>query len=123
MIRYAMYLSMPLERSNNNRTFMERLRGREHHHIFRSFAVGTTPENNYNMSPDDFKLDVVSRRKETDFTYLFLRSTGADSPRGVWMQEHDGLWYMINNAATYAGVREPKSAADGRRNAHDADYD
>ncbi len=123
MIRYAMYLSMPLERSTNYATFVDRLKDESYHYIFRSFAVGATPENNYRMSPDNFKLDFVSKRKESDFTYLFLRSSGADSPRGIWMQEHDGLWYTINNASTYAQVREPRSAADARRNAHDADYD
>lgn len=123
MLRYAMYLPMPLERSNNYRTFVSRLKDESYHYIFRSFAVGATPENSYRMSPDDFKLDIVSRRKETDYTQLYIRSSGADSPRSIWMQEHDGLWYTINNASTYAQVREPKSAGDARRNAHDADYD
>ena len=123
MLRYAMYLSMPLERSNSYATFVDRLKNEEYHHIFRSFAVGTSPENSYAMSPDDFKLSIVSRTKQQDYTVLNLRSSGADHPRGVWMQENDGLWYMINNANTYMGVRDPKSAVDARRNAHDADYD
>ncbi len=123
MLRYAMYLPMPLEQSNNYRTFVERMKDSDFHYIFRSFAEGTSPENSYTMSPDKFKLNIVSTRKESDFTHLFLRSSGADSPRSIWMQEQDGLWYTINNASTYSQVREPKVAADARRNAHDADYD
>jgi len=123
MLRYAMYNPAPIENSSYFATFVERLKDESHHHIFRSFAVGATPENNYRMSPDNFKLDIVSKRKESDFTNLFIRSGGADNLRGVWMQEHDGLWYMINNASTYVGVKPPKSAVDAKRNAHDADYD
>ena len=123
MLRYAMYLSMPLEQSNSYATFVDRLKNQEHHHIFRSFAAGTSPENSYAMSPYDFKLSIVSKEKRQDYTVLTLRSSGADHPRGVWMQENDGLWYMTNNANTYMGVRDPKSAVDARRNAHDADYD
>ncbi|MDL2263976.1 hypothetical protein LJC31_04930 [Synergistaceae bacterium OttesenSCG-928-I11] len=123
MLRYAMYLPMPLERSNNYRTFLGRLNDESYHYIFRSFAVGATPENSYSMSPDNFRLDIISKKKESDYTQLSLRSSGADSPRSLWMQEHDGLWYTINNASTYAQVREPKTAIDAQRNAHDADFD
>jgi len=123
MVRYAMYLSMPLEQSYNYATFVNRMKDESYHYIFRSFAVGATPENSYSMSPDDFSLNFVSTKEEGEFTHLFLRSSGADSPRGIWMQQHDGLWYTVNNASTYAQVREPKEAIDARRNAHDADYD
>ncbi len=123
MLRYSMYLPMPIEKSNSHRTFVDRLKDESFHYIFRSFASGTSPENSYSMSPDDFTLNIVSKRKETDYTQLFLRSSGADSPRSVWMQERDGLWYVINNSGTYSEVRPPKSALDARKNAHDADYD
>ena len=123
MLRYAMYLPQPIERLNNYATFVERMKNPNYHHIFRSFAIGTSPENNYQMSPENFKLAIESKKKEADFTYLYLRSSGADSPRGVWMQEHDGLWYMINNAATYVTVRDPIAVVEAKRNAHDADYD
>ena len=123
MLRYAMYLSMPLERSNSYATFVDRLKDRNYHHIFRSYAVGTSPENSYAMSPDDFELNIVSRERRQDYTVLNIRSSGADHPRGVWMQEHDGLWYMTNNANTYMGIRDPRAAVDARRNAHDADFD
>lgn len=123
MLRYSMYLPRLIEQSNSLRTFLERMRDESFHYIFRSFAAGTSPENSYSMSPDDFRLDIVSTRKEKDYTQLYLRSSGADSPRSLWMQEHDGLWYVINNSGTYAEVRPAKSAQDARKNAHDADYD
>ena len=123
MLRYSMYMSMPIERSHNTRTFVNRMRDESYHHIFRSFAVGSTPENNYAMSPDDFKLNYVSKRPQSGDTELFLRSSGADSPRGVRMRQHDGLWYVVGNGNTYTGVRAPKSVVDAHRNLHDADYD
>ena len=123
MLRYAMRLHKPLEQSQNYRTFIDRLKDPSYHHIFRSFAVGTSPENSYEMSPDDFELEMVSQKEEDTFTHLYLQSSGADSPRSIWMEEHDGLWYTINNASTYVQVREPQKALDARRNAHDADYD
>lgn len=122
MLRYAMYLPLPLEQSNNNRTFVSRMKDPSFHYIFRSFAAGTSPENSYAMSPDDFKLIFTSKRPESDFYHLFVRSTGADSPRSIWMQKKDGLWYVINNASTYAEVRKP-AAAKVSKHAHDADYD
>ena len=123
MLRYSMYMSMPIERSNNTRTFVNRMRDSSYHHIFRSFAIGATPENNYAMSPDDFKLDYTSKRQQAGDTNLFIRSSGADSPRPVRMRQHDGLWYVVGNGNTYAAVRPPKSMVDERRNAHDADFD
>ena len=123
MLRYAMHWFTPIEKSHNHATFVERLKDPSWHHTFRSFAEGTSPENNYRMDPANFTLNILSKKKESDFTRLYLRSTGADSPRNIWMQEHDGLWYTINNASTYSQVRAPQNQTDARRNAHDADYD
>ena len=53
-----------------------------------------------------------------------LESSGADSPRIIWVKQYeDGLWYVINNAATYVQVKEPKSVQIKRSRAHDADFD
>lgn len=123
MVRYALHYDRPIERSNNLSTFAERLRDPEMHHIFRGFAEGTSPENGYQMSPDNFNIVVVNKIQEQGYLRIFLRNSGADSPRAVWMKEFDGLWYMINNAGTYVGVRPPKAFNDRTKNAHDADYD
>ena len=123
MVRYALHYDRPIEQSNNLSTFAERLRDPEMHHIFRGFAEGTSPENDYRMSPDNFNLVVTRKTQEQGYLRLFLRSSGADSPRPVWVKEFDGLWYMINNASTYVEVRPPKAFIDRTKNAHDADYD
>ena len=123
MLRYAMYLPMVLEESHSYSTFVSRLKDPTYHYIFRSFVVGTSPENSYKIDPNNFKLDIAYKRQESDFFHLGIRSSGADSTRSIWMQQHDDLWYVVNNAATYAQVRAPKDSLDSRRNRHDADYD
>ena len=123
MVRYALHYDRPIEQSRNLATFAERLRDPERQHIFRSFAAGTSPENDYRMSPDNFNLVVTRKTQEQGYLRLFLRSSGADSPRPVWVKEFDGLWYTINNSSTYLEVRPPKAFIDRTKNAHDADYD
>ncbi|WP_298779117.1 hypothetical protein [uncultured Fretibacterium sp.] len=123
MLRYALHYDRPIEQSYNLTTFVERLRDPEMHHIFRGFAEGTSPENDYRMSPDNFNLVVGKKVQEQGYLRVFLQNSGADSPRSVWMKEFDGLWYMINNAGTYVQVRPPKAFIDRTKNAHDADYD
>ena len=123
MVRYALHYDRPIEQSYNLATFVERLRDPEMHHIFRGFAEGTSPENDYRMSPDNFNLVVTKKVQEQGYLRVFLRNSGADSPRAVWVKEFDGLWYTINNASTYVGVRPPKAFVDRTKNAHDADYD
>ncbi len=120
MLRYSMHSETPIERSAYYSTFVERMKSSHYSHIFRSFAVGTSPENNYAMSPDDYELAFTGeRRQDSGYVTVFLKSSGADSVRGVWVKQYDdGLWYVINNASTYVEVRQPK-----RQNAHDADYD
>ena len=124
MLRYALHSDVPIERSHNYSTFAARLRDPAYAYIFRSFAAGTSPENSYAMSPEDFEL-VFENAWEDAGGYLrvALRSSGADSPRVVWVKDYDGLWYVINNAATYVDVRRPKSDLDAKKNAHDADFD
>lgn len=123
MLRYALHYDMPIEQSHNLATFVERLKYPEYHHIFRGFAEGTSPENDYRMSPDNFNLVIVKKTQEQGYLRIFLRNSGADSLAPVWMKEFDGLWYMINNASTYVQVRPPRSEIDRTKNAHDADYD
>ena len=123
MVRYALHYDRPIEQSYNLATFVERLRDPEMHHIFRGFAEGTSPENDYRMSPDNFNLVVTKKVQEQGYLRVFLRNSGADSPRAVWVKEFDGLWYTINNAGTYVEVRQPKAFTDRKKNAHDADYD
>lgn len=123
MLRYATHLDRPLEQSPTYATFIDRLKDPRENHVFRSFAAGTSPQNSYQMSPDNFDLMIVQSVPEADYLALHLQSSGADSPRRVWMKEYDGLWYTINNAGTYAQVRKPQAQLDQQKHAHDADYD
>ncbi len=123
MLRYSMYLPMPIELSRTNATFVERMKDPNYNFVFRSFAKGTSPENSYSMSPDNFALNLMRKRNSEGFLKIYLKSSGADSPRCVWMINHDGLWYTNNNAGLYSMVREPRNILERRRHLHDADYD
>lgn len=121
MLRYALHLEYPLENSANHTTFLQRLRDPTEQHIFRSFAAGSSPENGYQVTAD-FHLAIEGVVKESDYTRILLRSSGADNARSVWVKQFDGLWYTINNASTYAQVRAPRALAPQKTQAHDADH-
>lgn len=126
MIRYSLRSEVPIERSTYYSTFVERMKDPDYNYVFRSFAVGATPENDYKMSPDNFKINFAGKavKDPGGFLRLPLESSGSDSLRYVWVKKFDdGLWFVINNAATYAQVREPKSETVRRSHAFDADYD
>ena len=123
MLRYILHAGPGWERSPNYNTFVQRLRDPAHHYIFRSFAAGTSPENGYRMTPDNYRLTITGKRQQADdFVAVHLVSSGADSPRLVTLRRHeDGQWYVFSNAGTYAQVRAPRQATTS--NSHDADYD
>lgn len=126
MLRYALHSDMPIERSTHYATFVERMKDPDYNYSFRSFAYGAEPENNYAMSPDNFEIMYAGRITRDPGGYLKvpLFSSGSDSPRTIWVKRYeDGLYYVINNAATYAQVRMPKAEAVRRSHAHDSDYD
>ena len=123
MIRYSMYLPMPLEQSRNNVTFVERMKDPNYNFVFRSFAKGPSPENSYSMDPDNFELNILKIRDSEGYKKIDLRSSGADNQRTVWLLNHDGLWYVHTNGGLYAMIREPKNIVDSRKNLHDADFD
>lgn len=122
MLRYIMHADASLESNQRYITFVRRMKDPSYHHIFRSFASGTSPENGYSMSPQNYQLAFSGRSQESDYLRIFLVSSGSDRQRVVWVRQYeDGLWYVINNADTYLGVRAPRSTrAD---HSHDADYD
>lgn len=122
MLRYIMHTDANWEGNQRHVTFLRRLKDPSLHYIFRSFAAGTSPDNGYRMSPDAYRLVFTRKDRQQDYTRVFLRSSGADSDRRVWVKQYpDGFWYVINNADTYAKVRAP--AVSGESNSHDADFD
>lgn len=138
MIRYALHLDRPIEKSHNLSDFVQRLRDPGSAHIFRSFLAGTSPENNYTpkggmgaISNGSFRINFVDSRPEIARGELkiLIKSSGADSPRTVYTSRHDdGLWYVTNAVNTYVQVKKPHrhDNYDRRhpgRHTHDADYD
>ena len=125
MLRYALRSETPIDRSQYYSTFAERLKNPDYQHIFRSFAEGSSPENDYAMNPDDFKLMFAGKPiRESTYYRVPLRSSGADSLRYLWVKEFDGgLWFVINNAASYVEVKPTRSEIERKNRAFDADYD
>lgn len=122
MLRYIMHADANWEKKQKYVTFARRLKDPACHYIFRSFASGTSPQNGYRMSPENYSLVFSGKSNEADYARVFLISSGSDSRRIVWVKQYqDGLWYVINNADTYMKVREPASSRPD--NSHDADYD
>jgi hypothetical protein len=108
------YLTIPLKESDNwptlptNRTFVGQMEGEQY--IFRSYAVGATPENEYAMDPANWQLNVKQVHEPGPRgTRVDIVSGGADSPRPVYMKqsEQTGLWYLNVWANTYVGIRKP----------------
>ena len=122
MLRYSMHEGKNWERTVAFSIFAERLKNPSYHYIFRSFAAGTSPENNYAMNPDNYSLMFSSSRQETGYIAIGIRSSGADSPRRVHVRQfEDGLWYLTNNHGTYSEVRKPDNQIP--KGGHDADLD
>ena len=96
MLRYSLRSELPIDRSTFYATFADRLKDPAWHQVFRSFAEGSSPENNYAMDPDDYELNFTGQvTREADYLRVFLESSGADNPRAVWVKQFDGgLWFV-----------------------------
>ncbi len=109
MLASIMHAGESWDRLPSNQTFVSRLKDESYHHIFRSFAKGSSPQNGYAMDADDYELCITSQRPESDYLRVMLQSSGADAPRATWVKQYpDGKWYVINNAGVYVGVRPPE---------------
>lgn len=108
------YLTIPFkdaadwETRNSYSTFVDRCRNQPH--IFRSYAKGTSPQNGYKMDPNAFELDHTRTAPAgTDRgTQVFVRSSGADSPRPIYMKQSEktGLWYVSTFDNVYVDIRK-----------------
>ncbi len=108
MLGYIMHEPEDWHRRSSYSTFTSRLKDKNMNYVFRSFAVGTSPQNGYKMSPDNYDIEIIKITKEADYSRALLKSTGADSDRAVWVKEYDGLWYVINNAGSYSSIKPPQ---------------
>ena len=124
MLRFALADTQPIEGMHSRAEFVSRMKDDSYHYIFRSYARGATPENNYSMSPENFALEITRRQTHPDGRItLYLRSSGADSSRPITLVKHDGLWHISDCASIYTMVRKPRNMTDTRRRAIDADND
>ncbi len=91
--------------------FLSRLEDESHHHIFRSYAKGATPENGYSMNPRDYELRIESSGKDTHGRgwRLSLESGGADNPRPVYLRRSSKseLYFVDGFVNVYLGIRPP----------------
>ncbi len=109
------YLTIPYKdspqwyRQSSARTFVERIKERPH--IFRSYAKGSSPTNGYAMDPNNYELEVVSCMADSSGRgwAVVIRSSGADSPRPVYLKKSDqtGLYYVDTFSNVYVDVRPP----------------
>lgn len=94
--------------------FAERLYDRPY--IFRSYAKGTSPKNNYAMNPENYTLNIVEVKDDPAYVgakRVSIRSSGADSLRPLILRNYNGYWFVSNCCAIYSDVRFPQSTQKG----------
>jgi hypothetical protein len=106
------FLKGPRELSNREIQFIsERLRGQEY--LPFSYFEGTSPENGYEPSqPYTVTVSTVPASfDQAGYAKLYLRSSGADSPRPVQLRkkESSGEWFLWEQMLL-SGIRTPASA-------------
>ena len=114
------WLTYPFHRDNLDdwdtkpagRLLASRLQAKEYQHIFRSYAKGTSPDNQYKMDPNNWELNHVRNFQhpgDARGIQCYLDSTGADADRPAYLkQAKDGLWYMNIYANLISDIRPPK---------------
>jgi hypothetical protein len=78
-------------------------------HIFRSYAKGATPENNYQMDANNYEIEITKSEKIDENTQkVFIKSSGADFPRPITLKkDKEGLWIVHEFSSLYVDVRKP----------------
>ena len=113
------FLAIPLKSNPDWETgealFVARMTDPAYAHVWRSYAAGTTPENGYLMDPDNWELNFErTHREEGDDrgTQVYLRSSGADNPRVVYVKQSTttGLWYLNIWNTLFVDIRPPVAA-------------
>jgi hypothetical protein len=86
-------------------------------YVFRSYAVGATPENDYAMDPENYDLK-ISRAEDKPYAdkepgayyKLFIVSSGASSPRPMTFQRNSrGEYKAYEMGGIYTMVKDPAS--------------
>ncbi len=104
------FLKGPKPLSPYEKQFLaDRLNGKEY--VARSYFEGTSPDNDY-MPTTPYTITVSTNPysySEESYTKLFIRSSGADSPRSVTLRKaKDGKWYLWEQFLL-PDIRQPES--------------
>ena len=93
-------------------------------YVFRSYAAGATPENDYAMDPQSYELTVVRENAKpygdkpaNDYVKIFVSSSGASTPRPMTLRRNArGEYKAYEVGAIYTMVREPASEKAKKEN-------
>ncbi len=104
------YKGFELQRNEINR-IKEQLR--QSPYLADSYFLGTSPANGYAIPGGSPKFDVTSNPHSGNASdgrmRIFIRSTGADSPRPIEVKVNDkGLWKVSNFGSVMMGIRKPE---------------
>ncbi len=103
------YLRGPRPLSNYDIQFIKD-RFRDKDYVPKSYFEGTSPQNSYELAPP-YKITVYEDKYSYDqegYAKLYLKSSGADSPRPVVLRIKGDTWYLWEQLLL-AGIREPVS--------------
>ena len=78
-----------------------------------AYFDGATPENNY-VPSNPLTLEVIADSRPQDieegYLRLFLKTTGADSPRPIKLRQKGDSWYLWEYSSILSGIRIPSEA-------------
>lgn len=83
-------------------------------YIAYSYVAGTSPEGGYALPAGPLSIEITEVRDEGDgSTKVFVRSTGADSPRPIRLRPNDkGIWKASEWSSVLVDVRRPTTKQD-----------
>ena len=102
----------PRPLSNYDIQFLrDRLRGKSYLPL--AYFDGATPANNY-VPSNPLTLEVIADSRPQDieegYLRLFLKTTGADSPRPIKLRQKGNSWYLWEYSSILSGIRIPSEA-------------
>lgn len=78
-------------------------------YLYRSYAKGATPDNNYTMDPNAFELVFTTETAQQGgkVMYFMIKCGGADLPRPFRMKlGKDGIWRMLEWSSLQVGIKK-----------------
>lgn len=88
----------------------DRMMGKSEY-IGKAYFAGATPDNNY--SPDRpysvIVEDSTYTYSENGYATVYIRTSGADSPRPIVLRQKGDQWFLWEHAAILSDIRRPRS--------------